>query len=263
MGKLKVIFILVVVVGLISYLTNNQTVSEENDAVISKTPINTPTDNKIDYEKVKSGEVNYLGQIYKYSFWAVEDASKLSLIANYEEKKRAIDLMEEYSCVSGINGGFYDENSNPLGLVVTEGNVYSKYRKNSLHNGIVGTTSLGQYIGSDFEQNFIEAVQTGPLLFIDGKISNFSLVRDKRARRSVALNTSNKLFMFSIYGNDSFRDGPLLEELPNIVEIIGKNEKIQIRSAINMDGGTASAIHYTKETIDEWQPVGSWWCLKQ
>lgn len=263
--KLVLIIIFIIVIGSINELVNSLRTNRQPSQEFTNEVSPTPTIFKRQNEYVKSGEINYQNIVYRYSYWSSNNANKIELIANYSEKKPALQIMEDNGCLAGINGGFYDTDDKPLGLVITDGLQIFKYRKNSFHNGVVGnTTDTKIYIGDNFEINFANAVQTGPLLIKNFNLLNYSLVRDKPARRSIAiLKNEKEIFFVSIYGASSFRDGPLLEDLPQIAKLIADDLNFAPQAAINMDGGTASAIAYTNEPgLEEWQTVGSWWCLK-
>lgn len=264
--NLIIIIVLIITIGTINEIVSQLQTNKIKNPIQSNNTSPTSTPSKIKNELVKNGEVKYEDITYRYSYWYSNNVNKVKLIPNYAEKKPALQIMEENSCLAGINGGFYDTNDMPLGLVVSDGLQIFKYKKNSLHNGVVGTTSDSEYyIGDSFDKNFANAVQTGPILIKNFNLLNYSLIRDKPARRSVAIQKNEKeIYFVSIYGAQSFRDGPLLEELPEITNLVTKDLNFQAQAAINMDGGTASAIAYTNESgLEEWQTVGSWWCLKQ
>ncbi|MCX6724478.1 MAG: hypothetical protein NTV20_00040, partial [Candidatus Shapirobacteria bacterium] len=55
--------------------------------------------------------------------------------------------------------------------------------------------------------------------------------------------------------------GPLLADLPQIVGEIGETLGEDFKTALNLDGGTASAFLSQKKTIKEYTLIGSFFCL--
>lgn len=197
---------------------------------------------------------------YTFKFWKVIDTSKLKLIPNFDLKKSTSELITENNCKAGINGGFYSEENEPIGEFISDEMVISKYRENKLLNGFIrigndNTVSI-DYQAANPEAKII--LQTGPILIKNKQIVKLALIRDKPARRMIAgLNTDNQLIFASVFNPDSVLDGPMLADTAKWLSDLNLTE------AINLDGGSASAFFSPELKINEWQTVGSWWCLTQ
>ena len=212
-------------------------------------------------------EEEYAIQEYEFSFWGPADANKTNIIPNFDEKLKSEELTEKYECLSGINGGFYTENHKPLGLFISDRKETGKYKTSDLLNGVIGVTGGKGTIhraGTLPEGEYKWAVQTGPLLALKGEYFTLSMARDKPARRMVgAVNQSGSLIFIAIYVKDSALDGPMLSGLPELVKGIDEQQDLKIISAINLDGGGASAWYNEGVRLLEFNPVGSWVCLKE
>ena len=196
--------------------------------------------------------------------WAfIEDPSKLSLHLNLEDKKTAASANTELGCKLLVNGGFYSKEDKPIGLFVASGKTISNWQENRLFNGILGITKEGkvQIIGSrgDFEN----AVQTGPVLVKDGVHKELAIKNDTPARRVVAgITIEGKLVFLSFFNPASYYLGPNLEDLPFLLKSFEKQTGIEIKDAINLDGGTASAFYAEGISLTELRPIGSYFCSK-
>ena len=171
----------------------------------------------------------------------------------------------ELKCQLLVNGGFYTENNEPTGLFITDGETVEAFRSNTLFNGILSvnefdTPRITRTVPSGVSRI---AVQTGPVVFENGSPVNLSLVRDERSRRTVAMATGFNELVFAIfYEEKSVYKGPLLTDLPELVEAFGKATGLIIADAINLDGGSASTFISQNGKLTEISSVGSFFCLK-
>ena len=76
-----------------------------------------------------------------------------------------------------------------------------------------------------------------------------------------ALNQKDELIFLVITGSDSLAIGPSLTDLPQIVAKIGETLGEDFKTAVNLDGGTASAFINQEKTIKEYSFIGSFFCL--
>ncbi len=200
-----------------------------------------------------------------FVWFLVHDADRLSLIPNYSAKQDFRELVVNYSCKKAINGGFYDTEANPLGLVVSELKKIKDVRPNPLFNGYVYVNQDGHVgISRSVDPKIVrDGVQTGPVLVEAGQPVRLSLKNDGASRRSVAILTDDDQLLFGMfYDPDSPLDGPKLSELPELVLKQADKMDVGIVTAINLDGGSASAFFDGGFAVSEWAPVGSVWCMK-
>lgn len=103
------------------------------------------------------------------------------------------------------------------------------------------------------------AVQTGPMLWKNNKQIRVNTTNDKSARRGVAIvTTDNKLYFAIFYNSQAPVLGPYLNDLPEVIKLLG----LEVKTAINLDGGQASAFYDGKLMLEESDPVGTILCAK-
>ena len=189
---------------------------------------------------------------------------KLVLLPNFEKKLPSTQLSRENNCRFLINGGFYDQQDQPLGWFFTQKSLFKKEIKSALLNGFFFQNEQGVIKIEDISPSapVVWGLQTGPLLIFQNQPVRLSLVRDEQARRMVAaLNQKDELIFLVITGSDSLAIGPLLTDLPAVVKKIGEELKEEFKTAVNLDGGTASAFINQAKKIKEYSFIGSFFCL--
>ena len=143
--------------------------------------------------------------------------------------------------------------------------MLSKSIENTLFNGYFVLTKNNKvtieksYLGESIRIG----LQTGPLLIQDERSQKLNLVSDKNARRIVAaLTNKNELYFIAFYDKESVFLGPLLVDLPGLVSKIQDEMDVKFISAINLDGGSASAFFNEEIQLSELTPIGSFFCEK-
>jgi len=217
------------------------------------------------FDKKNGQEIRIEDRIYRTYWEIIENIEVLYLLPNFSKRITSKETVDKEDCELLVNGGFYDENSKPIGLFISERERISDYQKNSLFNGIVSVNlfAIPRISRETPKDDLVFALQTGPIVFENGNPTEIELSRDKMARRVIAATTGeNKLVFIVIYNPESVFDGPLLAELPQVVSEISEKNKLNIADAINLDGGSASTFISNSVTLTEISPVGSFFCLK-
>lgn len=206
--------------------------------------------------------VTYIDGVYGYDITLV-DSALASLIPNFSEQKSVAELMQANSCHTAINGGFYSEESRPLGLVIAQGGQLARPIPSSLFNGFLSINDSGQaqISSTEYSTDHI-ALQTGPMLISNSDIHDLRLTDDKTSRRMVAAITDqNKLVFVAVFNPQAEILGPRLDDLPQIITEIASKENLTFRSAINLDGGRASAYYSDEIQLPEVTWVGALLCV--
>jgi uncharacterized protein YigE (DUF2233 family) len=193
----------------------------------------------------------------------VDDNNSVGLIPNFEEELQAEEIAQIHNCTNIVNAGFYTEDRKPIGLFVTEKGVFSSYQNNKTLNGVLSIGETGN-VAISYNEPLTPriAVQSGPIIIFNGEITDLKLQRDFYARRMVAaLDTKNNLYFFAVYNPESTIQGPNLIDLGDTIKIYSVKNDIVIDSAINLDGGAASAFFSDSVTLEELVPVGSVFCI--
>jgi exopolysaccharide biosynthesis protein len=212
----------------------------------------------------KAEEIQFNGTTYAYVYFFVSSSEKIELIPNFSEKMTSSDLASKHGCVKGINGGFYDTNSAPLGGFKSQNKIYKQPVRNRLIDGYLWYKNNQATITlSEPPRDAQFFLQTGPLLMTGGGVTTISIGNDEYRRRSVALLTKDKNLLFLVvYNPESVYEGPLLTDLPAIISSINDQTSLRITEAINLDGGSASAFYSKDKKLQELTPVGSIFCVK-
>lgn len=258
---MKRLFILIglMVIGFLALLFLYPRLTQNPRVTVETVP--TPTESpKEEVTLVATVTVN--GKQYAYSYFIVGKPENLTLLSNFTKPKDAQTLQSDYGCTSVINGGFYDKSNKPLGYFQSGDKVLGQRLESALFNGFVWAASGSAVISTELPRNTFDfALQTGPMLLFNGEMLSLAINNDSSARRMVAAKNDELIFL-TVYDRDSVFDGPLLEDLPEIIKAISEKERLDISEAINLDGGSASVFYNEETSLSELTPVGSIFCLK-
>lgn len=197
--------------------------------------------------------------------WAIVDPKKVELYDNLKEQKMSEEIKANKSCSVFVNGGFYSENKTHLGLFIANFETLSKFSQNDTFNGFLSIDSTDKIlISADKPGNNPRiALQTGPLLILDDQPLTLTINNDEPERRIIAGTTiDNKLIFLALYREKNDLEGPLLEKLPEIINLFKEQANIKIINAINLDGGSASVFISKYDLLRELNIVGSYFCAK-
>lgn len=202
---------------------------------------------------------------YGYSILGPLTGSSISLHSNLPSKQTGKELKESKGCAYLVNGGFYTKENTHLGLFATEEGTKSQGIKHPLFHGfffktIDGTMGIDRIIPED---PLAFALQSGPLLIIEGKPATLSIIEDEQARRiAVGLDEFSNAYFFAFYAINNPFQGPFLADMPELLQKAVNAEGIAIQYAINLDGGSHSAFYGSDITLAELSPIGSFFCIK-
>ena len=83
---------------------------------------------------------------------------------------RLASLMESRQAIGGVNGGYFEPDFTPVGLVISQGKTRQKFKKAKILSGIVATSpngALSIFRSARFNPQpgaYREAIQCGPML---------------------------------------------------------------------------------------------------
>ena len=194
-------------------------------------------------------------QTYSFAYVIINDLSRLKLFSNHAAKLSSQELINQYSCQILVNGNFYDESDQPLGWLVSGGQELSPVIKSALFNGFLSFSSSKVEISNLTSVSPINfGLQSGPLLILDQKILSLKINNDEPRRRVIAVLTINNQLVFLVINS------PLLADAPAVVSAIGRKINQPFASAINLDGGSASAFYTPEVFLKEHSYIGSFFC---
>jgi hypothetical protein len=176
---------------------------------------------------------------------------------------RVVDLPPEYNSVgdaargegalAAVNGGYFQENFKPLGLVVSEGRVLQPLARTKLLSGllVVSKGSAQLLRVGEFRQTdaVTDAVQAGPFLIDHGKVVP-GLNSSRAAERTVLLADKQGVAALLVC------DPVSLAQMAEILATPGLFPELKIDRALNLDGGSSTALWVDAEP---WPFVQSEW----
>jgi hypothetical protein len=166
---------------------------------------------------------------------------RLRLVDNPEGADLAT-VMNRGNYIAGVNGGYFDENFDPLGLRISDGKALSPLRRARLMTGlIISTGSMTRILrASEFAKNSrpATALQCGPLL-VDRGHTVAGLDSQRTARRTFAAVTGANEIVLGYCSSVSLAD------LSRILASWSGDLKIQ--RALNLDGGSSSSFWFKRK----------------
>lgn len=213
-------------------------------------------------------DIPYKDSVIRIFIQKIPRQSKLSLIPNFTDKLNAKTLINNNNCRSGINAGFYTKDQKPLGLFLINGKRYGNPIKSNLVTGFfVEEVSGKRLITEGYQQDdslYRFAVQAGPLFHLP-RTTAPSIIDDEHARRSLIGTDGVHLYMISMHNPDNLFMGPTLSDVPVLLSSNAVQNKIPLRTILNLDGGSASFFYTTGKTgpieLSELTSIGSLLCV--
>ena len=210
-------------------------------------------------------EVEIHGGKYVFSWIQISSLENIFLYPNFKEKYTLEEAAEKYDCKNITSAGFYTENNSPIGLFISEAEKLSNKEDNNLFNGYFILTKNNEV---KINRNYLEepvriGLQAGPLLIQNGLVQKLTHASDKMARRIVVASTQKgEVYFIILYDKESVFIGPLLADLPELISSVQDEIDVEFISALNLDGGSASAFYTPNTQLLELTPVGSFFCEK-
>ena len=167
----------------------------------------------------------------------------LRVIDNPEGENISV-TMKRGRCACGVNGGYFDQDFQPIGLRIADNRTFSPLRRARLITGILLQSNRGVEIVRVGEFSHAKkigaAIQCGPFL-VEGSKHVHGLNDSQSARRTFAAIASNGRALLGLCSTVS------LAELANILTTASVTDGYKIRQAVNLDGGSSSAFWFARE----------------
>ena len=201
---------------------------------------------------------------YKVDWIVVRDLKKIDLYSNLEEKLTSREAIVKNGCLYLISGGFWTEEGNNLGLLVTNGQVLSQVQESKLADGFLSIDTVGLATISKNPPEIESArlaLQSGPIIFSAGHALPIESSNDYARRVVVATTDENEVVFIVVYAKSSPLLGPKLSDLPSVLNELQKNTNLELEEALNLDGGTHSAFITDIKNLTEVANFGSYFCI--
>jgi len=179
----------------------------------------------------------------------------LALFATKSATLRVIDnptgaddlaaVMRRTRGVAGVNGGYFDPQDAPLGLLISDGKLIAPLRKARLLSGMLvvtkGRVELLRYAEYAARKTVTAALQCGPFL-VDGGRAVPGLNDTRSARRTFILTRGADRAALG------FCSSVTLAELGEILATPRIVPDRTLQRALNLDGGSSSAFWFNGES---------------
>jgi uncharacterized protein YigE (DUF2233 family) len=153
---------------------------------------------------------------------------------NFE--RHLADAMTHENCLAGVNGGYFDSEGGPVGLLRSSGKTIAPVRRARLLSGVlaVRTADVEIFRASEFpaKRAWREALQCGPFLIERGK-PVAGLDNTRLARRTFVLTTIDRRAAIGYCE-------PVT--LARLAEVLAALSQLKVTRALNLDGGSSSAF---------------------
>ena len=153
-------------------------------------------------------------------------------------------VMRRENCLAGVNGGYFDSDDKPVGLLIADGTVVAPLRKARLLSGVMvvsdGRIQLLRVAEYFAKRTVTAALQCGPFLVDRGRPVP-SLNNTRPARRTFIATGG---FDRAAIGLSS---DVTLAELGKILATPEIAPDLKVQRALNLDGGSSSAFWFAGE----------------
>ncbi len=166
---------------------------------------------------------------------------RLEVISNTDGQIRGLrDLIEARGGLAGINGGYFQPDLAPVGLLISNAHVVHGLEKAKLLSGVFyvenGRPSLSRIREFSGTKGVQQAIQCGPFL-VDGSRSVAGLDSRRIAARTFIFSCGPSLWGFGICRSVT------LEEMGEILASTTLVPGHRIFRALNLDGGSSTTFY--------------------
>jgi hypothetical protein len=166
---------------------------------------------------------------------------KLEVVANTDGQIRGLkELIEADAGVAGINGGYFEANLDPIGLLISDDRVVHGLQKAKILTGIFYVRNGRPWLARTREfpgtAGIQQAIQCGPFL-VDGGRTVSGLDNRRVAARTFIFSCGSTVWGFGICRSVT------LEEMGEILAEAGLVPDHHISRALNFDGGSSSTFY--------------------
>jgi len=201
----------------------------------------------VDHQQVVIQDFENSGQATIDVALIAAKSGKLRVIDNPAGAETLADAIQRRNCVAGVNGGYFDPNFRPIGLLVSEGVVISPLTRARLLTGVLCSSDRGIEIVrlGEFsrKQKLNAAVECGPFLIdLGNRIRGLDVTRS--ARRTFAAVARGGKAALGVSSDLS------LAQLSDVLSTISLRDDFKIWRALNLDGGSSSAFWFARKEGD-------------
>ena len=147
------------------------------------------------------------------------------------------DAAAAIDAVAGVNGGYFQADGTPVGLLISDSRTIHKFETAKLLSGVFfvrdGKPGLIRSARFARMKNVSEAIQCGPFLLEDGRASS-GLNNQRSAPRTFVFLGNNSVWGFGICRSATLAE---MGQILSVPDLLGHASVV---SALNLDGGSST-----------------------
>ena len=168
----------------------------------------------------------------------------LRVIDDADARPSLAETMQRENAIAGVNGGYFDVDHKPLGLLISDGQMVAPMRKAKLFSGVVSAVSGRVQIQRTAEYlsktKPTAARQCGPFLVERGApVPGLNATRAAR-RTFVAIAGPETATI-------GYTSHLTLAQVSEVLATPGVIPEVKLQRALNLDGGSSSAFWFSGE----------------
>ena len=162
----------------------------------------------------------------------------MRVVSNEEGRYGSVsDAAAAADAVAGVNGGYFQLDGTPVGLLISDNRTIHKFETAKLLSGVffVKDGKPGLVRSSRFARikNVSQAIQCGPFLLEEGKTLT-GLNNDRSAPRTFVFTGGNSVWGFGICRSVTLAE---MGQILSVPDLLGRSSVV---SALNLDGGSST-----------------------
>jgi len=169
---------------------------------------------------------------------------RLRVLDQSEESRLDLsEMMRRENCSAGVNGGYFDPDFKPVGLLIADGRTIAPLRHARLLTGVLfagaGKVQIARFGNFSARQKIDAAVECGPMVVDAGK-AVLGLESNRSARRTFAAVAVGDRAALGFCSDVALAD---------LAKILGSQfaADFRIQYALNLDGGSSSAFWFKRK----------------
>jgi uncharacterized protein YigE (DUF2233 family) len=171
-------------------------------------------------------------------------SATLRVIDNPAGEDDLATAMRRGRALAGVNGGYFDPQNAPVGLLISDGKLIAPFRKARLLSGVLvvtkGRVELLRSAEYSSRKGAAAALQCGPFL-VDAGQPVAGLNETRSARRTFVLTGGSDRAAIGLSSSVT------LAELGHILATPRMAPDLKVQRALNLDGGSSSAFWFAGE----------------
>jgi exopolysaccharide biosynthesis protein len=168
-------------------------------------------------------------------------SATLRVADNPDGNEDLASVMRRTRGLAGVNGGYFDPQNAPVGLVISDGKLIAPLRKAKLLSGVLvaakNRVELLRSAEYSSRKSAANALQCGPFL-VDGGAAVPGLNNTRPARRTFVLTSGPDRFALG------FCSSVTLAQMGEILATAQLAPDLKVQRALNLDGGSSSAFWF-------------------